>query len=125
MQVHKSRRVVEVLNSQDLIVSLVQLYTDYADESEDALLNSNWVGVVDSMLIAEFDWSQFDRLTDHLFPSETIQETAEKIRASEVFLRRVAAQHYWYKSVIGKDYKNIIAKSEETLELVRTEMRNR
>lgn len=115
---------LELLNNQELIISLVQLHTDYADEAEDALLNSSWVGGVDSHLIINFDWSQFDHLTVHLYPAETELETAEKIRGSKEALRRLAGIHYWYNSVIGQDYINTIAKSEKTLELVREEMRN-
>jgi hypothetical protein len=113
---------LELLDNQDLIISLVQLHTDYADEAEDSLVNSDWVGQVASHLILNFDWSQFDVLTAHLYSPESELETAEKIRRSKEILRRFAGIHYWYKSMIGKDYINTIAKSQKTLELVRKEM---
>ena len=116
---------LEVLDDEKLIVSLAQLHTDYADKSEDSLVNTDWVNGIEVRLTSEFDMLQFDRITAHLFPEASTPQIAQKIRASEDLIRRSAALHYWYNNRIGKDYAEMIARTQETLTLVQSELKDR
>lgn len=113
---------LELLADSALRNALIDLHNNFEVESENSLVNSDWILTFEASLIEQFDWMRYDTITAHHFPQKPDDILATEIRAAEDVLRRSAAHHYWYHSVIAKDYQNTIAQAREVLALIDSEL---
>ena len=113
---------LEILEQEPLIAALTQLHTDYADQDQDLLVNTEWVIGFEGDLVAEFDWFRFDEATTHLFPAKPTEEIARDIREADDKLRRHAAIHYWVVDNVRRDYSTMVADTQSVLNLIAAEL---
>ena len=113
---------LKLLSNNKLTEALVQLNTNYAGQNEDLLVNTDWVLSLDNESVSEFDFFQFDELTQHLFPKKPVEETAADIRESEDLLRRHAALHFWFADNVKGNYAKMIEQSQSVLDMVEADL---
>ena len=110
---------LEILGRGPFVAALTRLYTDFADQDLDLLVNTEWVIGFESDLIAQFDWFRFDDLTTHLFPPKAPEDIALEIRAFADKLRRHAAIRYWVVNNVRRDYGSVIADTNAALDMTK------
>jgi len=115
---------LEILEPKALVTALTRLHTDFADQDQDLLVNTDWILGSEVILVTEFDWFRFDELTTHLFSSKSPADIAVDIRSAEDNLRRNAALHYWFIDALKRDYEIMIAQSQTVLEMLTQELEN-
>ena len=116
---------LSVLQNKELVYSLGQLHTNFADHDLDALVNTDWILPFESKITEVFDFMRFDKRTQHLFPETTPAEIAAHIRENYDLLQRHAALHYWYVDTISDDYKSAVVEAKVVREMIKTELESR
>ena len=110
-----------VLESPELVDSLMRLNQNFGYQAESTALNVSWVMPFETSLASEFDWMRYDTATSKLFPELTLEEQAAKLRANADLLRRHAALHYWISdSSIGSNQVRQ-AQVQKVLDMVQEE----
>ncbi len=110
-----------VLESPELVASLIQLNTYFESLSEGALVNTDWVMPFETSLATEFDWMRYDDKTAHLFPDLTLEEQEVMIRAQADLLRRHAALHHWVSQYTVRSNQTAQAGAQDVLDMVQAE----
>ena len=116
---------LDILGSDKLSTALVTLNTNYADQNEDNLVNTDWVLPADASVVMEFDWFRFDKRTTHLFPSKSSKQILSDIRLNEDRLRRHAGVHYAIGLGLKRDFREMVNQSQEALDLVNEALEKR
>ena len=116
---------LSVLQNKELVNSLGQLHTNFADHDLDALVNTDWLLPFDSKIASDFDFMRFEERAQHLFPETTPAEIAAHIFENYDLLQRHAALHYWYVDTISDDYKSAVAEAKVVREMIKTELESR
>ena len=101
----------------------MELHAEFDNVKSSFRENIEWVNPFDSRIAFEFDWLRFDRRTSQLFPEQTVEETANQIRAYSDQLTRHAAFHYWLKHRAIELFRNAINISQDVLNKIETERR--
>ena len=107
-----------VLESPELVASLMQLDGYFGYQADSAEVNTNWVMPFETSLARDFDWMRYDAKTANLFPALTLEEQAAEIRSHADLLRRHAALHYWVSESSARANQSMQAQAQTVLDMV-------
>ena len=111
-----------VLESPELVASLIRLNTYFEYLRDSAQVNTDWVMPFESSLATAFDWMRYDDKTAKLFPVLSPEEQAVMIRENADLLRRHAALHYWVSEYAVSSNESIRSSSQQVLDMVQAEI---